>query len=366
MPNKIDYSIEKAYSGVFYLLYRTVNRINNKEYIGVHKTYNLNDGYIGNGIYSQANANYMSEELSTVFASAVIKYKYENFTRSILGFYESYEEALKQEAIIVNIEFVLQKTNYNVKTGGKNGVNPNNFREYDLTDGDGVRYEGVNIKEFCGERGLNESAINLLVNGKINSSQNFHRTNDYIKPQKYVIVNIETKENYIVENLTKWVRENAPELKNGLSKVLLGTARVALKKWWVCKEEDWTGEHEVRKKANRSKNIFTIIDNQGNLIDVKNVKEFCNEQGIHPSAFYDMMQGKHKGCKNFKAYQVNYVGKRVKKVPKVFRLIDAEGNIHHIVNVKYFCSIHGLDHSSALKVLKGKQKTCRNFKLYTE
>ncbi len=33
----------------FYFLYKTTNKINGKYYIGVHSTYQLNDGYIGSG-----------------------------------------------------------------------------------------------------------------------------------------------------------------------------------------------------------------------------------------------------------------------------------------------------------------------------
>lgn len=38
-------------------IYKTTNQINGKVYIGIHSTNKLNDGYIGNSIYSQMGHN---------------------------------------------------------------------------------------------------------------------------------------------------------------------------------------------------------------------------------------------------------------------------------------------------------------------
>jgi hypothetical protein len=43
-----------------YIVYQTVNKVNNKIYIGVHKTEDplVFDGYVGNGIYINRPSSY--------------------------------------------------------------------------------------------------------------------------------------------------------------------------------------------------------------------------------------------------------------------------------------------------------------------
>jgi hypothetical protein len=87
-----------------YILYETTNLVNGKKYRGIHKTKNLEDGYLGSG---------------TALKLAVKKYGEENFSRDIIEFCESYDELLIKESIYVNEEWVNDKSNYNLKTGGQ-------------------------------------------------------------------------------------------------------------------------------------------------------------------------------------------------------------------------------------------------------
>lgn len=87
-----------------YFVYKTTNIVNNKTYIGIHQTEDENDDYLGSGV---------------ALKRAVKKYGKENFTREILSYHKSFDELLEIEAELVNEEWVTDRTNYNMKTGGQ-------------------------------------------------------------------------------------------------------------------------------------------------------------------------------------------------------------------------------------------------------
>ena len=91
----------------WYYTYKTTCNVNGKVYVGVHKTDNINDGYMGSGL---------------LLRRAIHKYGKENFTVEILQHFDSYREALEHEAEIVNEEFVKDDNTYNLKHGGFGGT----------------------------------------------------------------------------------------------------------------------------------------------------------------------------------------------------------------------------------------------------
>jgi hypothetical protein len=95
-------------------VYQTICESNGKSYIGVHKTDNINDGYIGCGIFRQSDA-----KKNLLFHNAVRKYGYASFRRYILSFYETYNDAKNEERFLVNKEWVKLKSNYNTAIGGR-------------------------------------------------------------------------------------------------------------------------------------------------------------------------------------------------------------------------------------------------------
>lgn len=104
-----------------YIVYITINQCNGKFYIGVHRTNpDVFDGYIGNGIYRQSDAN--RREQGRPLATAVKKYGYENFKRTTISIFpdtkEGKEAAYMLEAQIVTETLIKSKQCYNVQVGG--------------------------------------------------------------------------------------------------------------------------------------------------------------------------------------------------------------------------------------------------------
>jgi len=90
------------------IVYKTTNLVNNKIYIGVHSTNDLDDGYFGSG---------------TALKYSIEKHGIDNFSREILYFFATADEAYAKEKQLVTESFVSRQDNYNMKPGGYGGFN---------------------------------------------------------------------------------------------------------------------------------------------------------------------------------------------------------------------------------------------------
>ena len=100
------------------MIYKITNKLNNKIYVGAHKTGNKDDGYFGSGL---------------LIERAVSKHGQENFVKEILFELSGEEEMWQKEADIVDEEFVARDDTYNIKLGGCGGfdyINKNGLTNF--------------------------------------------------------------------------------------------------------------------------------------------------------------------------------------------------------------------------------------------
>jgi len=79
--------------------------INDRYYFGVHKTENIDDGYMGSGI---------------LISKAIKKYGKENFKKEVLCIFDECQEAYEKERELI-IENYDDPLNYNLHMGGQGG-----------------------------------------------------------------------------------------------------------------------------------------------------------------------------------------------------------------------------------------------------
>jgi len=105
-------------------IYKTTNILNGKFYIGMHSTFNLEDGYLGSGKRLRYSIN---------------KYGKENHKKEILEYCKNREELKEREKQIVTEDLIQKQLCINLKIGGEGGSlpgkdSPNYGRKFKFSD----------------------------------------------------------------------------------------------------------------------------------------------------------------------------------------------------------------------------------------
>lgn len=200
-----------------YTVYKITNLINERYYIGVHKTDDPNDLYMGSG---------------PAIKSAIQKYGVENFTKDILYTFDDSESAYQMEHDL--LESCLQDAQcYNMNSGGKGGwdyVNslnlPNSMKDPEVV-----------------QRNLESRR----------SNGNWFT---------------ESKRQASLANLSKAVEYNTGRKRPEHS---------ALMKEKSSLNEMWKDKDGMRDKLSSE---FTVVDPEGNVYNTNRLQEFCEDRNL--------------------------------------------------------------------------------------
>jgi group I intron endonuclease len=127
-----------------YYLYKITNLVNDRVYIGVHKTINITDGYMGSG---------------KIIRQAIEKYGLSNFKKEILETFDNYDAMMLREKQMVDEKFLSNKNVYNLKLGGSGGwdyINENKLNQTEERKNKNSKRMKLWHKnnDFSGENGL--------------------------------------------------------------------------------------------------------------------------------------------------------------------------------------------------------------------
>ena len=126
---------------LYFTIYKITNKINNKFYIGKHRTKDINDGYMGSG---------------NLIKLAIRKYGIENFTKDILFVFDNEEDMNNKEKELV----VLSENSYNICEGGKGGFSYINTNKLNVT------YPGKRENNIANLQKGNEAREKYFTSGK--------------------------------------------------------------------------------------------------------------------------------------------------------------------------------------------------------
>ena len=352
-----------------YIVYQTINLINNNIYIGVHKCLNPDvfDGYLGCGVITTTPSSYMNP--NTPFQYAVKKYGTSNFRRTILNVFDTQEEAYALENCIVNRTFLKRKDVYNAKPGGFCGSSYS-VRIYQFNKKGKLLKEWDSIVDAADFYYISDTAIHNAYKYKscckdfFWSKENNININEYTYNTDSISIvcyqyNLDGKLVNTYNSILEASKENNVTATL-IRRAIYGGYKVNDYYYSSKIYESYTGEAKI---SIRNKPLYVFTLKGEFIIKLNDSKEIYNFFNIKST---NVITTAIRNKKPYKEYQFSLeevdsmpevINKR--NIPKKVGKYSLTGDLLEMFDsATMACKKHGM---VVQKVLKGQQKQCKGF-----
>lgn len=346
-----------------YILYITVNKVNNKIYIGTHSTDNpyVFDGYIGNGLNKFKPSTLNNPK--TNFHYAVKKYGWDAFTRYTLGIYNTREDALLVERTLVNEEFINRSDTYNMAIGGERSFdNSKSINKFDFKGNLIESYKS--LLEAAQANNLWAENIDIASRKKTSYGNCFWSEEDSIDVDEFNLI-YQEKLIYVYDSQGKFIRtyESVAEAAKDydICRESMRDKIYKLTKYQGC-YFSYTSPDKFKTKYNL-KTIIYQYDMSGNFIQEGTLEYFSSKYNISDIKLYKVANAKLSTLEfqwNLEnpSKMNNKLSYENPGIPKKVGQYDLEGNLIKVYDTVTSCR---KDFSNVSKVLKGILSKTKGF-----
>jgi len=285
--------------------------------------------YIGQtNNYSKRTSNHKKRNNQCLaFANAIKKYGWENFTHEILEENLTIDQANEREQFYIEYYNSLAPNGYNLQTGGNNFKSCKESIEKGKKTRSSDEYKNELSKRILKYHSIPENKENFLSK---------------IPRKEWILIN-NNGEEIIVKNLPKFCDEN--NIKYNTMATVLGYG--GEHKGYRLK-----GIKHKQKIGESQKKEWTIITPDKNIIKIDDLKQFCIDNNLNDknlrSAIY-----KRSTYKGYSGLIVDEKQKPGECFRKEWNIVFPNGKKELVTNLKEFCFKHNLCYEPMIGLRKG-------------
>lgn len=177
-----------------------------------------------------------------------------------------------------------------------------------------------------------------------------------------------TGETFETRNLAQFCRDHRLS-DMALNAVSKGNAKQH--KGWTCTCTPAAGAKTRKPKDSSTVDYkndmpWEVINPEGQVIQVKNLRRFCKDNGLNYSSMRDVSYGRQQTHRGWKCVCLSETHAKTKMQ---WEAIDPDGVVYKPADFRVFCQDHGLSYNGMREVAAGRQRTasdgwrCRKYEV---